>query len=248
MALLQIEGLEVCYGKLRAVDGVSLSVNAGELVGYLGPNGAGKTTTLKCVAGMVRGFAGNVMIDGIHAAHDPVAVKQRIGFLHESGALYEMLTPREYFIFLADVRGLDRGRALEHAEHLLDVLDLQTEARGQRMQDFSKGMKQKVAIAATLMHKPRLLLLDEPLSGLDIHAASRFKQILSDYVEAGGAVLYSSHILDVVERLCSRAIIIDKGRVLAELDVAQFDKLHPGKTLEQVFQELTDYQAHEAGG
>lgn len=245
---LIIENLRVAYGEKVAVDDVSVELARGELVGYLGPNGAGKSTTLKAIAGMVIPQDGAIAVGGVSAVTDPQKVKQMIGFLHESGAIYDVLTPREHFALIADLRQLDRAKLLGKGEEVLDFLELDSDVRDKRMHDFSKGMKQKVAIASALLHEPELLLLDEPLNGLDVNATSRFKQLLVEYAEKGGTVLYSSHLLDVVERLCQRVIILHEGKVLERLSLENMKETHPGKTLEDLFHELTGFEPAHFGG
>ncbi|MCK6438866.1 MAG: ABC transporter ATP-binding protein [Planctomycetes bacterium] len=243
---LEIEDLHVSYGEKEVVKGISFTIQPGELVGYLGPNGAGKSTTLKAVVGMVRPSSGGIGVAGANAICDIMNARQLTGFLHESGAVYDVLTPREHFALIADLRRIERAKLLRRGEELLDFLDLPIDARDRRMQEFSKGMKQKVAISAALLHDPPLLLLDEPINGLDVNATSRFKELLLDYVRRGNTVLYSSHLLDVVERVCKRVIIINQGKVLADLAMDTIRQSHPGKTLEQLFQELTGYEPVKA--
>ncbi len=219
-----------------AVDGIDLVVEAGAFYALLGPNGAGKTTTLRMVAGLMRPDAGSIRIHGIDAVADPLAAKRVTAWLPDDPLLYDKLTPLEYLGFVAGLWSVPPARAQPLADALIERLDLGPH-RHQRCESFSRGMKQKVALAGALIHEPRLLILDEPLTGLDAGAARTVKAILGECVAAGATVILTTHILEVAEKLASRIGIIRRGRLLAEGTVAE---LGDGGSLEDAFLRLTE--------
>jgi len=236
---LEIKGLSKAYGK-PAVDGLDLTVRSGELYALLGPNGAGKTTTLRIVAGLLKPDAGSVRVFGVDAQADPAAAKQMIAWAPDEPLLYDRLNPMEYLEFVAGLWGVAAAPARVKAEELLKWLGLWDE-RAQRCEGFSRGMKQKTALAGALIHDPRLLILDEPLTGLDAAAAREVKDLLSERVRAGATVILTTHILEVAERMADRIGIISHGKLLAQgtLDELRARAGERNGTLEDVFLELT---------
>jgi ABC-2 type transport system ATP-binding protein len=234
-----ISGLSKAYGK-PAVDGLDLTVRAGELHALLGPNGAGKTTTLRIVAGLLKPDAGSVRVFGVDAQADPAAAKQMIAWVPDEPLLYDRLNPMEYLEFVAGLWGVAAGPARIKAEALLKWLGLWDE-RAQRCEGFSRGMKQKAALAGALIHDPKLLILDEPLTGLDAAAARQVKDVLTERVKGGTTVILTTHILEVAERMADRIGIISHGRLLAQgtLDELRARAGERDGTLEDVFLELT---------
>src|ERR1700720_4896939 len=211
---LEINGLVKRFDR-PAVDGLDLKVRTGEFYALLGPNGAGKTTTLRMIAGLLRPDAGAIRVGGIDALVDPVAAKQIMAWISDEPMIYDKLTPREYLEFVAGLWGIAPALAEERAQELLSWLDLAPHAH-ERCEGFSKGMRQKVALAGALVHDPRVIILDEPLTGLDAGSARQVKSVLRERVDAGGVVIMTTHILDVAERMADRIGVIADGKLIAE--------------------------------
>ena len=242
-AALAIRDLVKSYGGVRAVDHLSLTIEAGQIYALLGPNGAGKTTTLRIVAGLLAVDSGAVSIAGIDSLADPTAAKRITAWLPDEPMVYDALNAEEYLAFMAGLWQVEPKTAEQRAEQLLIQLDLY-EVRRQRMGGFSRGMKQKAALAGALIHDPKLLILDEPLTGLDASAARQVKRILGERAHQGCTVVMTTHILDVAERMADRIGIIAGGRLRAE---GSFDELRRQSggagTLEDVFLALTEKAA-----
>ena len=211
--------LEICDLVKRfdrpAVDGLALSVRGGEFYALLGPNGAGKTTTLRMIAGLLRPDAGSIRVCGIDALADPVAAKRVMAWISDEPMIYDKLTPREYLEFVAGLWGIALNVAEARAHELLSWLDLSAQAN-ERCERFSKGMRQKVALAGALVHEPRIIILDEPLTGLDAGSARQVKSVLRQRANAGGAIVMTTHILEVAERMADRIGVIAHGKLIAE--------------------------------
>ncbi len=235
---LELRGLYKAFDRV-AVDRLDLTVKAGELYALLGPNGAGKTTTLRMVTGLLKPDEGSIGVFGVDARADPAAAKRMIAWLPDEPMLYDKLTPVEYLRFVAGLWGTEPERARANAETLLKRLQL-WEHRDERCEGFSRGMKQKAALAGALVHDPKLLILDEPLTGLDAAIARQVKDLLQGRVAGGDTVILTTHILEVAERLADRIGIIQHGRLLAEGTLAELqDRVGEGRsTLEDVFLQL----------
>ena len=234
---LRTSGLSKSFGR-PAVDGLDLEVRRGELYALLGPNGAGKTTTLRMVTGLLAPDAGRIEVLGIDLAQAPREAKRRIAYLPDDPMLYGKLKPTEYLEFVAGLWGVDAHEAEPRARELLDWLDLSPHAH-ELTEGFSRGMKQKLALAGALIHAPELLILDEPLTGLDAAAARQVKDLLLSHVAKGGTVILTTHILEVAERLAQRIGIIREGRLIAEGTLAELRERTSGGSLEDVFLQLT---------
>jgi ABC-2 type transport system ATP-binding protein len=234
---LALTGLSKHFGR-PAVDGLDLTVARGEFYALLGPNGAGKTTTLRMVAGLLAPDAGRIEVLGIDLAADPAAAKRRIAYLPDDPMLYGKLKPVEYLEFVAGLWGIDGKAAEPRARELLAWLDLDKHAH-ELTEGFSRGMKQKLALAGALIHEPELLILDEPLTGLDAGAARQVKDLLLAHVAKGGTVILTTHILEVAERLAQRIGIIQHGRLIAQGTLDELRVATPGATLEEMFLRLT---------
>ena len=236
---LEIRSLRKSFGK-PAVDGLDLTVAPGEFYALLGPNGAGKTTTLRMIAGLLPADAGDIRVFGVDARRHPVEAKRLIAWLPDEPQLYDKLDPLEYLEFVAGLWGVAPDKARANAESLLAELGLQ-DVRRQRCEGFSKGMRQKVALAGALIHDPKLLMLDEPLTGLDAGSARQVKDILAARAKAGAAIVLTTHILEVAERIADRIGILARGKLVAE---GTFEALRTARgridaTLEDVFLDLT---------
>jgi ABC-2 type transport system ATP-binding protein len=236
---LEVRGLYKQFGGAHAVDGLDLTIRPGELYALLGPNGAGKTTTLRMVTGLLKPDGGEIRIFGADMRTDPAAAKRMTAWVPDDPMLYDKLTPLEYLEFVAGLWGVDAKLAATKAEELLRWLGL-WDNRNQRTESFSRGMKQKAALAGALIHDPKLLILDEPLTGLDAAAARQVKDVLQERVDSGATVILTTHILEVAERMADRIGIIQKGRLLAEgtLDEMRARAGAEGQTLEDVFLRL----------
>jgi ABC-2 type transport system ATP-binding protein len=236
---LKVSGLAKSYGGKRAVDGIDFEVKSGELYALLGPNGAGKTTTLRMIAGLLNADAGQIDVFDVDARKDPIAAKRLIAWLPDEPLLYDKLTAWEYLEFVAGLWGVDIGEARNRAEHLLKLLGL-WDNRNDRCETFSRGMKQKAVLAGALIHEPKLLMLDEPLTGLDAAASRLVKDLIRERVEKGAAVILTTHILEVAERMADRIGIIKDGKLLTEgrLDELQARAGAQGQSLEDVFLSL----------
>ncbi|HEX8612883.1 MAG TPA: ABC transporter ATP-binding protein [Telluria sp.] len=234
---LKLTALSKHFGR-PAVDNLDLTVRRGELYALLGPNGAGKTTTLRMVAGLLAPDAGRIDVFGVDLERDPAAAKRSMAYLPDDPMLYAKLKPTEYLEFVAGLWGIEAAEAEPRARRLLDWLDLTAHAH-ELTEGFSRGMKQKLALAGALIHEPRLLILDEPLTGLDAAAARQVKDLLLAHVDGGGTVILTTHILEVAERLAQRIGIIEHGRLIAEGTLDQLRAQTEGGTLEDVFLHLT---------
>ena len=211
---LDIRGLKKRFDR-PAVDGLDLQVRTGEFYALVGPNGAGKTTTLRMVAGLLQPDAGSIFIAGVDARRDPVSAKQVLAWISDEPMIYDKLTPFEYLEFIAGLWGIDAATAEAKARELFGWLGLEKHAH-ERCEGFSKGMRQKVALAGALVHEPRLIILDEPLTGLDAGSARQVKHVLRERTREGVTVVMTTHILEVAERMADRISIIAHGRLIAE--------------------------------
>jgi ABC-2 type transport system ATP-binding protein len=243
---LQVRGLTKRFDRL-AVDALDLTVRTGEFYALLGPNGAGKTTTLRMVAGLLRPDAGSVSVLGIDALSDPVAAKQITAWVSDEPMIYDKLTPLEYLEFVAGLWGIDPAVSEPSARDLLISLGLESHLH-ERCEGFSKGMRQKVALAGALVHDPRLIILDEPLTGLDAVSARHVKGLLQDRVRSGCTVIMTTHILEVAERMADRIGVIALGRLVAEGTLAELRQQNGQNdtSLEDMFIALVDTEAAAA--
>ncbi len=238
--VISVQQLSKRYGEQLAVDQLSFAVPAGQIVGFLGPNGAGKSTTLKMLTGMIAPTSGSATVAGFDLVTHPIEVKRRVGFVPESGAVFESLTGLEYLEMIAALYGIPHGGAVERIKQFIAFFDLSFETLTDKLLGaYSKGMRRKVVITAALLHNPPVVFFDEPLDGLDANAAVGFKALIQTLAREGKTIVYSSHILDVVERVCDRVIIIDQGKLLLDGAPEALVAAHGSGTLERLFTELT---------
>jgi len=238
--MILLQNLTKRFGGQTAVDGLSFHVPAGQIVGFLGPNGAGKTTTLKMLTGMIEPSSGSASVCGFDLQRDTIEVKRHIGFVPESGAVFESLTGLEYLEMVAALYGIPPDPARARIQQFIAFFDLSFETLTDKLLGaYSKGMRRKVVITAALLHNPPVVFFDEPLDGLDANAAVGFKALIQTLAREGKTIVYSSHILDVVERVCDRVIIIDKGRLLLDGKPDELVAAHSSGTLERLFTQLT---------
>ena len=247
MISLSLQQLSKTFGPQIAVDRLSLDVPGGTILGLLGPNGAGKTTTLKMVTGMLLPDAGTASICGMDIVRQPLEAKRLLGFVPDSGAVYEALSGLEYLLMIAALYGIGEDEARPRIRQFLDFFDLDERTLEHKLLGaYSKGMRRKIVITAALLHNPKVVLLDEPLDGLDANAAVGFKALLETLAKEGKAIVYSSHVLDVVERVCHRVAVVDKGRLVVDGTPAALLQEHGVATLEHLFTKLTGVEGHAA--
>ena len=238
--MIHLQHLTKRFGAQTAVDDLSFEVPAGQILGFLGPNGAGKSTTLKMLTGMLDPTSGTATICGFDLLRQPIEVKRHVGFVPESGAVFESLTGLEYLEMVAALYAIPQEAALARIRQFIAFFDLSFETLTDKLLGaYSKGMRRKVVITAALLHNPPVVFFDEPLDGLDANAAVGFKALIQTLAREGKTIVYSSHILDVVERVCDRVIIIDKGKMQVDGRPAELLEAHGADTLERLFTQLT---------
>lgn len=235
--MIRVSGLAKTYpGSLTALDGIDFTIEKGEVCGYLGANGAGKTTTVKILTGMLSADRGEVNINGIDVIRDPQKVKQIIGYVPESGALFQSLTPFEFLEFVCKIFGMEKSIYLKRIRDFLELFELINEMNSP-MASFSKGMKQKVLIISSLIHNPEVIFWDEPLSGLDYDTAVLVRDLIKELSAGGKTFFYCSHVLDIVEKTCNRIIIIKSGKVVFDEKLASGDN---SVSLENIYKKYID--------
>ncbi len=227
------------FDRKLVLDNISFSVRKGEICGYIGPNGAGKTTTIKILTGIIKPTSGTAYIDGINVRENPNDVKKIIGYVPESGAIFETLTPTEFLTFIGRIYGMSETEINKNIFELMEIFEIY-EYRNEPMLSFSKGMKQKIVLISALMHNPKVLFLDEPLNGLDANAIKVFKEIIKKLAQNGRTVFYSSHLLDVIEKICDKLIIINRGKITASGTIEEILKTANTTNLSDAFSKLTE--------
>ena len=234
--MLKIEHLTKTYGEKKAVDDLSLHILPGEIYGFIGHNGAGKTTTLRSVAGILQFDSGEITIDGVALKNDPLACKRRLAYIPDNPDLYEYMTGIQYLNFIADIFAVPAGLRRERIAKYADLFEL-TADLAQPVSAYSHGMKQKLAIISAWLHAPRLILMDEPFVGLDPKAAHILKGMMRELCDDGGAIFFSTHVLEVAEKLCDKVAIIKAGRLIRS---GTMEDVRGDDSLEEVFLELED--------
>jgi len=235
--MLELVNASKLYRGIPAVEDVSFTLRQGEVLGYLGPNGSGKSTTVKMVIGLIRPTKGTVRFEGKNIHEDLATYRTQLGYVPEEAQVYTHLSGLEYLQLVGRLRGMDERLLERKARELLRLLGLE-HAQHSALTDYSKGMKQRVLISAALLHDPKLIVFDEPLSGLDATSARLFKDLLVELAKEGKAILYISHVMEVVERVCDRVIVLAKGRVVADASPRELTSLMKLPTLEHVFAQL----------
>jgi ABC-2 type transport system ATP-binding protein len=240
---VSIRDLRTAFGSKVVLDGVNLEVERGQIVGYIGPNGAGKSTTIKAVLGLVKGYHGEIRIFGQTISEGELSYKRRIGYVPETAEIYDALTAREYLTFIGRLYGLDES-SVDHTAHaLMSILDLDSVYHS-RLSSYSKGMRQKVLLISSLLHNPDILFLDEPLSGLDANSVSVVKDILAQLAAKGKTIFYSSHIMEVVQKISHRIVLLNGGRVVADGSFEELANRASEQSLEEVFNDITGFHEH----
>jgi len=241
---INVSGLHKRFGEKEAVAGIDLQIAAGSLAGLVGPNGAGKTTSLSMMTGLLRPDIGRIVVDGHDVWADPPAAKAVIGVVPAEARLFERLSGEELLEYSGRLRGLPAAEARSRAAQLLDVLDLAEDAR-RLVADYSTGMRKKVMLGCALIHNPAVLFLDEPLEGVDPVSADVIRRLLTRFTRSGSTVLFSSHVMELVEQVCDHVSIIDQGRIVA---TGTIDEVRGGKTLQQAFIDLVGSRAGDGEG
>lgn len=242
--MLELRGVTKLYSGIPAVQDVSFVARRGEVTGYLGPNGSGKSTTLKMITGLIEPGNGAILLDGEPIKNDPIAYKQRFGYVPEEAHLYSHLTGLEYLTMIADLRDIAVRIAHPKIDGLLRLFSLHAD-RHVPISSYSKGMRQKILISAALLHNPDLILLDEPLSGLDVNSALTVRTLIRELADRGKIVLLSSHELETVERVCSHIVILQRGRIVADDSIEHLRQLMSLPRLEDIFAQLAVEQDTE---
>jgi ABC-2 type transport system ATP-binding protein len=245
MPTLAVRKLTKQYRRVPVVNDVSFTINSGEVTGYLGPNGSGKSTTVKMLTGLVEPSQGEILLDGIDVRRDVIGFKRRLGYVPEEAHVYPALTGMEYLQLMGRLRELPERVVNEKATDLLKLFSLYLN-RHAPLASYSKGMKQRVLISAALLHDPEILIFDEPLSGLDVSSSLLFKYLVAELASRGKIILYISHVLEVVERICAKVIIIYKGQIKAEDSVSRLRDLMHLPSLEEIFTQLVQHEDMEA--
>jgi len=235
--MLEIYNLTKSFGEKRAVDDVSFTVNAGELCAFIGHNGAGKTTTIKCIAGILGFDQGTIRVNGLSVEDFPLEVKRTIAYIPDNPDLYDFMTGMRFLNFIADVFGVEESVRKERIDKYASALELTEEELGTPISAYSHGMKQKLAVISAFLHDPKFILLDEPFVGLDPKASHTLKDLMRDFCRAGGAILFSTHILEVAEKLCDKVAIIKEGRLVR---FGSMDEVKGDSSLEDIFLDLEE--------
>jgi ABC-2 type transport system ATP-binding protein len=238
--MIKLDQLTKDYGSFRAVDGISLHIPAGNLYGFLGPNGAGKTTTLRMIAGILRPTSGHVLVGGFDIHADPIRAKSKLGFIPDRPFVYDKLTGAEFLRFVAGLYGQEGQLVEKRIDELLEIFELST-WKNELVESYSHGMRQKLIISSALIHRPELIVVDEPMVGLDPRGARLLKDLFRGFVEKGGTVLMSTHTLEIAEAMCDRMAIIQGGKIVAAGTMAELREQHQAGEmgLEDLFLRLT---------
>lgn len=243
--LITIRNLRINFGEKQVLKGVNLDVYKGQIIGYIGPNGAGKSTTVKIMLGLVTGYTGEVKILGQDISNGNIEYKKKIGYVPETAEIYDNLTAREYLTFIGELYGLNYEEVNVKAQKLMRMFGIES-VYDARITSYSKGMKQKVLIISSLLHDPDILFFDEPLSGLDANSVMIVKEILAELALRGKTIFYSSHIMEVVEKISNRIILLNDGQIVADGSFEELKCKCKEGSLEEIFNQLTGFNQHKA--
>ncbi|UZQ51227.1 ABC transporter ATP-binding protein [Clostridium kluyveri] len=245
LPLISIKDLKISFGEKQVLKGVNLKVYKGEIIGYIGPNGAGKSTTVKIMLGLIGKYEGEVRILGQDISDGNIEYKRKIGYVPETAEIYDSLTAREYLTFIGELYGLNYNEVDKKAERLMKLFGID-EVYNSRITSYSKGMKQKVLIISSLLHNPDILFYDEPLSGLDANSVIVVKEILAKLALQGKTIFYSSHIMDVVEKISNRIVLLNNGEIIADGTFEDLKNKSEEKSLERIFNNLVGFNEHRS--
>lgn len=245
--MLKVEGVSKRYAgkEQKAIDNVCFNVKPGEIVGFIGPNGAGKSTTIKCITGILPFESGDIYVCDKNIRTQAIDAKKNIAYVADENILYKGLTGMQYVNFISDVFEVGQEERTERTERYARLFDMMDKLND-KIGSYSHGMKQKIALIAGLVHEPKLWILDEPMMGLDPKAGFELKKLMKEYAEKGNAVLFSSHVLEVVEKLCTKVVIIDKGHIVTECQTDELQKFREDMTLEELFLKITGVTSDSA--
>jgi ABC-2 type transport system ATP-binding protein len=236
--IISLKNVYKNYGDKKVLKGINLDIYPGQVIGYIGPNGAGKSTTVKILCGLISDYEGEVSIEGINLKTDPIAVKARIGYVPELAELYDVLTPTEFLGFMGELYSMPKELVNDRITKMLAAFGLEANMH-QRMDTFSKGMRQKVLISSGLLHNPDIIILDEPLSGLDANSVIIVKNLISKLAKDGKTIFYCSHMMDVVEKVSDRIVLINEGAVIADGSFEELQQQQGNQSLEKIFAHMT---------
>lgn len=242
--IIKIRDLRKNYGTKEVLKGINLDIYNGEIIGYIGPNGAGKSTTVKIMLGLVGEYSGDINIFGKDIRNGEAEYKKKIGYVPETAEIYENLTAREYLTFIGELYGMEYEVANKKAEKLMELFGIKN-VYDARISSYSKGMKQKAIIISALINDPDILFLDEPLSGMDANSVMVFKEVLAELSRRGKTIFYSSHIMEVVEKISSRIILINNGEIVVDGSFKDLKSSSMDGSLEEIFNQLTGFNEHE---
>ncbi|MBU5256960.1 MULTISPECIES: ABC transporter ATP-binding protein [Tissierella] len=242
--IIKIRDLRKSYGTREVLKGINLDIYNGEIIGYIGPNGAGKSTTVKIMLGLVGEYSGDINIFGKDIRNGEAEYKKKIGYVPETAEIYENLTAREYLTFIGELYGMEYEVANKKAEKLMELFGIKN-VYDARISSYSKGMKQKAIIISALINDPDILFLDEPLSGMDANSVMVFKEVLAELSRRGKTIFYSSHIMEVVEKISSRIILINNGEIVVDGSFKDLKSSSMDGSLEEIFNQLTGFNEHE---
>ena len=243
-SVISIKNLKMNFGDKQVLKGINLEIQSGQIIGYIGPNGAGKSTTVKILLGILEGFQGEVKVFGDDISSGSIEYKKKIGYVPETAEMYDTLTAQEYLTFIGELYGMDFEIVDKKAQRLVSLFGI-GDVYNSRISSFSKGMKQKVLIIASLLHNPDILFFDEPLSGLDANSVMIFKEIITELAAQGKTIFYSSHIMEVVEKISDRIILINGGQIVADGTFSELQKKSSEGSLEEIFNQMTGFNQYK---